>query len=488
MTHRPGTGTRRQPSPGDEEHRELFDTILRFSRQLPDEIPEPVKKKIEETVSGEIRKLREWVLDARPPRILILGRRGCGKSSLVNAIFGEEVAEVGDVVARTSRGRWFRHQGSSGALDILDTRGLGDRTSPDGAEHADALDEVKAAIRRDDRIPDVILFLCKAKEVDAHVGEDVRGCARLQRFVQEEYQYRPPILALATQVDELAPLRVTEPPYDDGDKQRAISLACSTLRDAFDEEGLELLRTFPVSTYADFEDGELVYDRFWNVEPLVEYLVETLPRCSQLALARAARVRSVQRKLAGKLVRSTALVCSGVATAPIPVADTVPITGAQLVMVTGIGLLSGRDVSRETAKEFLAAMGVNVAAAFALRETARALVKLIPVAGQVINAGVAGSATWALGQAAILYFIEGGSPEEARARLKELSKRPWKALGEGDGSAETAAGTEDVEGERDTGEGRGSGERSAAAEGAPEPPTVPPPPPPAHAEGARERP
>jgi hypothetical protein len=44
------------------------------------------------------------------------------------------------------------------------------------------------------------------------------------------------------------------------------------------------------------------------------------------------------------------------------------------------------------------------------RETARAAVKILPVWGNMISGGVAGAGTYALGRAAIAYYIEGKSP------------------------------------------------------------------------------
>lgn len=85
-------------------------------------------------------------------------------------------------------------------------------------------------------------------------------------------------------------------------------------------------------------------------------------------------------------------------------------------MTSGIGFVSGRDLSKETATEFAPAMGVNLGVAMVARELARGLAKLIPAAGLAITSAVAVTTTWALGQAAILYFLDGASEEQARWR------------------------------------------------------------------------
>jgi uncharacterized protein len=92
-------------------------------------------------------------------------------------------------------------------------------------------------------------------------------------------------------------------------------------------------------------------------------------------------------------------------------------------MVTAVAYVAGRDLSLETAKEFLLAMVVNVGSAFALREIARGLVKLIPGYGNVISGGVAAVGTQALGEAAIVYFIHDKTIDEAKDAMRLASKK-----------------------------------------------------------------
>jgi uncharacterized protein (DUF697 family) len=137
-------------------------------------------------------------------------------------------------------------------------------------------------------------------------------------------------------------------------------------------------------------------------------------------------LKGVQAKAARKLTGAAAAIAAGIAATPIPVADIFPITALQVGLVTGIGYLSGREMSRKAAKEFLVALGANLGAAFALRELARGIVKVVfPGGGEVISAGVAFAGTWALGEAAIAYFIEHRSIEEAKERFR--MKRKEKA-------------------------------------------------------------
>jgi predicted GTPase/uncharacterized protein (DUF697 family) len=401
----------------------LFATLSELAERAIDRLPESRSR----STKNELLILKELLMDARPPKLMILGRRGAGKSSLVNAVFGRRMAAVGSVLSETGRPTWYSYKGPQGEMKILDTRGLGDRTRPESANFQDALDEVRAALA--DEWPDAILFLCKAKDVDSHIAQDVANIQAVRAFIAEKHRYQAPVVAVVTQVDELDPKRV-EPPYEDETKRRNIATAVRTIEEALTERGVELARVVPVSTYAEYEpasegaEGALrVYDNYWNIEELVDYLVEVLPRSAQVQMARLAQLRVVQEKLARKMTAAAAAVAGGIGAVPVPIADILPITALQIGLVTGIGYLSGREMSKRTAREFLVALGANVGAAFALREGARALAKFVfPGAGSAISAGVAFAGTWALGEAAIAYFIEKRPIEEARERFRRKKK------------------------------------------------------------------
>jgi predicted GTPase len=381
-----------------------------------DRLPNPPREKLK----AELTKLKEIYMENRPPRLVIVGRRGAGKSSLINAIFMAPVAAVGSITSETGKSKWHEYQGAKGSMRIMDTRGLGDRTKPDSAQFETAIDEIKPEIEK--VCPDALLFLCKAKEVDAHVSEDLKGLGRVRELVHKAHGYELPLIAVVTQVDELDPASCMEPPFEHPKKQAHIQDAVSTIQDACKTVGLESIQTIPIAAYAEWEGEKIEYSRFWNIDTLVDYLVDQLPRSAQLQLARIAAIKRVQTKLAKLVIGSTATICAGIAATPIPVADIIPITAAQLAMVVGIAYIGGREISKDSAIEFLGAMGVNLGAGFALREAARALVKLLPVAGEAVSAGVAFTGTWALGAAAIAYFLDGKSIDECKADFENTKK------------------------------------------------------------------
>jgi uncharacterized protein (DUF697 family) len=91
--------------------------------------------------------------------------------------------------------------------------------------------------------------------------------------------------------------------------------------------------------------------------------------------------------------------------------------------------LSGRERSLRAATEFVAALGANVGAGMLLREGTRAILKFFPGWGNLVCGMVAGAGTYAIGRAAIAYFLEGVSLKDARRTyLASRRKRARPAL------------------------------------------------------------
>ena len=139
-----------------------------------------------------------------------------------------------------------------------------------------------------------------------------------------------------------------------------------------------------------------------------------LPNAARIEMARISKDRVVQADIAQVLVKSTTAMCTAIGAQPIPLADLPILTTLQLVMVSGIMYISGRERSLRAATEFVAALGVNVGAGMLLREGTRAVLKFFPGWGNLVCGMVAGAGTYAIGRAATVFFVEGVSIKDAR--------------------------------------------------------------------------
>src|SRR5437667_60893 len=139
--------------------------------------------------------------------------------------------------------------------------------------------------------------------------------------------------------------------------------------------------------------------------------------------------RHAQLHVAQMLIKSTTAICAAVGAQPIPLADMPILTSLQVLMVSGIMYISGRERSLRAATEFIAALGANVGVGMLLREGTRAMLKFFPGWGNVVCGMVAGAGTYAIGRAATAYFLEGASLKEAKQTyLKSRRKRSHRAL------------------------------------------------------------
>jgi uncharacterized protein (DUF697 family) len=141
-------------------------------------------------------------------------------------------------------------------------------------------------------------------------------------------------------------------------------------------------------------------------------------------LVRSGGDRQAQTEIAELLVKSTSAICAAVGAQPIPLADLPVLTTLQLVMVSGIMYISGRERSLRAATEFVGAIGANVGLGVILREGARAALKFLPGWGNVVCGMVAGAGTFAIGRAATTYFIEGATLRDARRAFARSKKKP----------------------------------------------------------------
>lgn len=375
-------------------------------------------------IRSKIALLRTILLEQRSPAFALVGRRGAGKSSLVNALFGTKVAEIGHVKSQTGRGKWFDYASDRGTLSVLDTRGIQEGSKPAEEDpSADAVASILASLKR--KSPDVILFVVKASDADSGIDADLKALERIYAEIEREHRFRPPLVAIATHCDVLEPKATRlhaakeEPIADVEEKVSRVAEVEHHLETKIKERhklGSHLVWTRGLSSYMSFrDDGTLRTDERWRVDELVATLFKHLPDAGRGTFVRIARVRGLQEQLATDLTRSVAVICTGIAALPIPVADLIPLTSMQLTLVAAIAWLSGRPLDRKAAGEFLGAMGANVGAAFVLREGARALIKFVfPGAGSMVSGAIAFAGTMAVGAAARQYFLRGGSIEDAR--------------------------------------------------------------------------
>ena len=155
----------------------------------------------------------------------------------------------------------------------------------------------------------------------------------------------------------------------------------------------------------------------------VEAVCAALPLPAQLEFARLTNARRAQAHIAGSLLKSFSAVCGVIGVQPIPLADMPILTTLQTLMVGMIIHTTGRPFSARLVAEFLGALGFNIGAGLVLREGARAILRVVPIWGNAVSGFIAGAGTYAIGKAAIAYFIEETPIHETRRIFRSLLPR-----------------------------------------------------------------
>src|SRR5256886_9632853 len=117
-------------------------------------------------------------------------------------------------------------------------------------------------------------------------------------------------------------------------------------------------------------------------------------------MIRISRDRHAQLHVAQMLIKSTTGICAAIGAQPIPLADLPVLTVLQVLMVSGIMYISGRERSLRAATEFIAPLGANAGVGMLLPAGTGALRRFFP-----------GRGTWASGMVA----CRGRLPAGARA-------------------------------------------------------------------------
>ncbi|MGJ5832001.1 GTPase family protein [Streptomyces ossamyceticus] len=387
-----------------------------------DVLPDKVRRKAQ----AEIQLLLSMLQERRSPRLMLYGRRGAGKSALTNALFGSPVRKIGPVRTTTGTAQWEICTIGGREVQILDTRGVQESSAPEEDDPAESAEEsLLTAVG--EACPDVIAFLVKATDVDTAIAEDLAILERVHRETARIHETDIKIIPILTQCDWLHPSDIRFPPHDEDDeeKQRNVNEAASVLLEHLDRNAYlsqhVACDVVPTSALLFFDSQGRINKRRdyrWNIDLLAIKIQEVLPDNAQIEFARLAQFRKVQKRLAKRIVTATSVICGAVGATPIPVADMPVLTGIQATMIIMIAYISGSEVSVAASKELLVGLGGNIGAGFALREIARGILKVIPVAGNAASGAVAVAGTKALGEAAIFYFIDKKSLDDVRRNFR----------------------------------------------------------------------
>jgi uncharacterized protein (DUF697 family) len=374
----------------------IIERLEGFLGKLPETIRRPVLH--------ELTPLKELFLQQRAPRFVITGANTRPLQEIVATLFAwTPPTESREMLMELFR--WHAMElGGRGTVSFLDARGA------DSATLSKIDEELKS------QPADLLLHLA---DDDSHATEPSE-LDNLATFVAAHPvgHAQPRIVGVIFQQPATHAHR-----QHNGDRPGTAPTRTRTqLQSALQQHagvGPHLLQVVEIQT--EMADK--------SATQFMTFLARNMPNEARVEMARIAHDRTTQTEIAQTLVKSTTAICAAIGAQPIPLADLPILTALQLVMVSGVMYISGRERSLRAATEFITALGVNVGAGMILREGTRALLKFFPGWGNVVCGAVAGAGTYAIGRAAIVYFLEGLTLKDARrtylsSRKKRAGREP----------------------------------------------------------------
>lgn len=177
--------------------------------------------------------------------IAVMGQVKAGKSSLINALMKDVVAEV-SVLPQTRQVNRYelkldvppRADGHPHVLALLDTPGYNE---------ADISRQQRGEIRQAVEMADIVLLVMSASSPAKDA--DLQMVRELQTHYREHPHLKaPPILAVLTHIDELRPVREWSPPYDwrhpQQPKEQSIASAVAYVRELFGHAFIDITCVF----------------------------------------------------------------------------------------------------------------------------------------------------------------------------------------------------------------------------------------------------
>jgi len=305
--------------------------------------------------------------------LAIFGKTGVGKSTLVNAIFGREIARTG-IGQPVTRGSHL-YVDTVGSLGLVDTQGL--EVGKDNKEILSELDKAMREMRRQPLSEQIHLAWYCIRGMDRRF-EDTEA-----EFIRRLDEIGLPVVVVLTQV----------PRRDGHYHPDAVTLAEQII-----ERRLPIAGGRPFMTYAMADEfaGQSAY----GLQEVLDASFRLAPDAVHGALIAAQEIDFARKaKEAQRVIAGAVTAAVGAAATPIPLSDAALLVPIQLGMMAKIAQIYKVKLEKAT----MVAIASTAAATQAGRAAFTSLLKLVPgagtLAGGAIAASVASAFTIAMGQA-----------------------------------------------------------------------------------------
>lgn len=326
-----------------------------------------------------IDAINEKIKNLKTLNIIVIGKSGVGKSTLINSLFRGNFAETG--LGRPVTSEIRKKVKKDYPLAIYDTPGFELSNEQQNNVKEQVLDIIQKGIASKD-INEAIHCIWYCVNVGGNRTFDQSELEWLKDFTAKNKVTQVPIIVVLTQAVP---------------KKKA-----AEMKKLIEGENLEIRKVVPLLAQDMDFDGEYIAHSY-GLDTLIDAMTEALPDELQNTLQNVQKASLESKKKAAQAVVAAAVAGSfGEGAAPIPFSDAALLVPTQVGMIAGITVIFGLDINKSFLTSFVTAT-IGSAGATVLGKTIVAnLLKLIPgvgsVAGGFISGTTAGLLTTALGE------------------------------------------------------------------------------------------
>lgn len=328
-----------------------------------------------------INAIADKIKNLKTLNIVVAGKTGVGKSTLINAVFREKLAETGMGKPVTDHMRKITKKGVP--LAVYDTRGFELGKEVQAEVKKEVIDTISKGLATQDINKAIhCIWYCINTASNRIEPEEIEW---LRELSKDNQITQVPIIVVLTQSFS---------------KKKA-----AEMRQILLQENLDVIQVIPVLA-DDYEIEDLGTAKAYGLDVLIKVMGEALPDelMDTLQNVQIACLDEKKRH-AQAAVATAALAAAGEGAAPIPFSDCALLIPTQLGMIASITVIFGFDVNKSIITALLSST-IGAGGATLLGKTVVSnLLKFIPgagtVAGGAISAGTAGVITAALGEAYI---------------------------------------------------------------------------------------
>lgn len=363
-----------------------------------------------------IKAINERIRNLKTLNIIVAGKTGVGKSTLINGVFRENLAETGMGKPVTTHMRKISKKDFP--LNIYDTRGFELGKDAQTEVKKEVLDTIRKGIASKD-VNETIhcIWYCINTASNRVEPEEIQW---LKDFAKENELTQVPVILVLTQSFS---------------KKKA-----KEMRDMILNENLDVIQVISVLAM-DYDIDDEYVAKAYGLDTLIRVMSEVLPDELQDTLQNVQKASLEEKKRYAQAAVATATAAAfGEGFSPIPFADCALLIPTQVAMIASITAIFGLDLSKSIITAFVSSTIGTGGATIAGRTIASNLLKLVPgagsVAGGTISGATAGLITTALGEAYIMLMeavYQGElksseiNTEAGKAKLKELYRGRIKA-------------------------------------------------------------